>query len=803
MRVIIGDFWYSTVDATSVQITHAATDPVPTATFNIVDNISALNPQPPQEVLILDDTRIPNPAVNRLLNPALNPYNTSWTSHAFTGLAYATAGGGGLQVTLTNASAATDAVLTQITQPGSIFAGQTYMLSATVQGSSTPTNVKAGIEITWLDAGQNTLSSVSFTSAGTVSTSPVRYTINGAAPAGAVFAQASLLIVPTSGTNSGVVTFTQAQLEPEWLAPVITYPTPWCGPSQTNCVQLPLGFWIRQYRKFAGFITHPVAQDYHGNVRTQAVDASGYAVLLGQVFVNDTFSSTSDTAVMTTLANKYLCNGGTLSSSFPLLSTTQVQVGQTVTSLQPNWDDLRTIYDGLAGNSTFYYTIDYYWNLIYAPLGYYSQGITLICDDSSQPDNVLTFSAYEFSAETDFTQPGSTILTIGNGSNVSLVTDPAQIANLGALSGYFLPVGSSWMRKVNDSTLASTTDTTNRGLAELLIYDYPRNLYHLKTQVELIPGQSVQLTSATEGLSASTQLVQQTTATWIGTDETLKDVWEYQSDLGATNRVASHMISRIFRQTQSNSSAPAIAATSLVVFDRLNVLESVGTGTTVSNYAQGVLPDGPMALYPLGEITGLVADDISGNANQGTLQPTGITLGVAGLLTDAADSSATAMTFNGSTGYIALPNVFPTGNNAWSIEAWVSIPANPANLIFVGAFGSIAAKSDAQLYINTTGHAVVDTDTGPTVVSASALALNTPHLLIGAYDGTHAFLSVDGANFVQSAGTGPLTLGSAASFIAGWGGSPPDLFAGTIQYFAIYNYKLSNAQAASHYAAGT
>src|SRR5262249_53365690 len=149
--------------------------------------------------------------------------------------------------------------------------------------------------------------------------------------------------------------------------------------------------------------------DYHGNVRTIQVSASGYAWLAGTIFGNDTFSSKTDLQIITTLLGKYFLSNGTA-----MCTTTNIIAGVTVSSLQLNWDDLRTAFDGLCGLSNYYWTIDYYWNFVYAPPGYLSMPIALICDNSSVPDMVTTFPAYNFKPDYDFTQPGSNILTLGS-----------------------------------------------------------------------------------------------------------------------------------------------------------------------------------------------------------------------------------------------------------------------------------------------------------------------------------------------------------------------------------------------------
>ena len=812
VRLIIGGKPYTTLDGTSVQITRAASDPVPTCALSLQDVSSALNPQPFQEVLLLDDQQTPNPTVNLLLNPTLNPYTTSWVvATPGTGETFSQNPGGGLILTYSNNTEPLNTPFHVVQQLPLITAGQTYCASMTVVSSSL-VGMQFGFQMTWIDGANNVISN-STSAPITPTSTPTRYSYSATAPATALFCIMRFYEEVTNATNSGSMTWTNVQMEPVWI-PAISYPTPFCGPSQTNCQQLPLGQWIRQYRKFAGFVTNVTAHDYHGNVRTLDVNASGYAWLMGTILANDSFSSQTDSAIISSLLNKYLIAPapyfGLYGSTYlPMLTTTNVVTGQTVSNLQSNWDDLRTLFDGLAGLSAFYWTVDAYWNFIYAPPGYITMPISLICDNSSNPDLKTTFPAYTFSAEQDGTQPGSTILVLGSGSNVSEVIDPNQPGSIGAISGYALPTGTSWMRKVNDSTLASTTDCTNRGLAELTVYDYPRNLYHLSTQVELIPGEAIAITSATEGLNKSTQLIQQVQATWLGTDETLKDVWEYQADLGAVNRRAVNILSRIFRQTQRGSSAPAISVTTLAALEKpLNIVESVGTGTAPGNYLQAVQPDGPTALYPFNEIAGgTIADDYSGNANQGSATG-GITEGATGLLTDAADTGNTAFLFNGTNAVVTCPTgVNGNGLTAYSVECWCSLST--------GSLGSQSTIMAASTGTNTVGYQlcwssttsiqwIVGNGSSSAIASftVTATAGVTFHL-VGTYDGANIRLYVNGALKATTPLTGGISSGSNVPAIGALSNST-HFYPGTVQYPAIYSgTTLNSTQVSNHYTAGT
>lgn len=801
MKVIIGNVYQPTLDAATVTVTRAMSDPVPTCTLHLKDNTSTLKIQALQEIIVLDEQVYSNPSFNIVRNPSLNPYNDSnWSGNAQAGETRTQIGGGGLQLAISNGpNGQSPRAIFQFLPANSVVAGQIYTFSCYVSGVAL-SNIQLMMQIQWLQGNQSTVSTSSQTS--TITGGTNRYVITATAPAGATYASINLGYNTTSGINSGTINYTQVQCEIN-LLPTLTYPTPWIGPSQTNCQQLPLGFWIRQYRKFAGFVLYVENGAYHGNARTLQINAVGYAWLMGTIYANDSFSGQADSAIISSLLSKYLTNTNLITGTQNLLSTTNVVTGVTMTTFGSNWDDLRTLFDTLAANAAFYWTVDYYWGFVYAPPSYFAMTIALICDNSATPDLVTTFPAYNFSSATDYTQPGSTILVIGSGSNVAEVIDPSTTANNGIVSGYTLPTGTSWMRKVNDATLQSVADCTNRGMAELLQYDNPRGLYRLTTNVELLAGYSIQVTSATDGLSSTSLLLQKVTATWIGMSETLTDTWEYQAELGATNRAATNILSRLARLANKNTSAPAISTTTLALIENLSAIDTFSTSSATTGYVQTIQADTPLAYYRLDEASGTIADDISGNMRQGTING-GVTLGVAGLLHSGSD---TAMTFNGTSGYISLPTaLIPTGSgHAWSLECWVrmaSLPSGQWNAMV--AMGNRATGAEGILYANNTS-SVFKFDLslfGTDVFSSTTFTNNTTYHVVGTYDGTQARLYVNGS-LTGGPTTVSVSLATTFASIGADGSSPIEFFPGTLDEVAIYNYALSAAQVSNHYTVGT
>lgn len=791
MKIIIGNVYQPNSDGTTVTITRAMSDPVPTCSLSLQDNTSSIYPQAMQELLVLDDQLIPNPTVNMLQNPSLNPVTTSWAAPS--PYTVNQVGGGGAQVTITNVPPGDVSVLQQNSPVGSIVPGQTYVFSVFGQGSGSPTNVGMYLNISWATANGAPVGVAAFRGSNPISTSLTRYTLTAVAPATATSCTVTLGFTTYSSTNSGTITWTQPQFEPLWF-PTLLYPLPWVGPSQTNCQQLPSGLWIRQYRKFAGFVNHVTYDSYKGNVRTVHVDAVGYAWLMSLVICNNSYTNQADSAIFSNLLSTYFPN---------MFTTTNVVTGVTLSSYVSNWDDIRTLLDGLASQIGYYWTVDYYWNTIYAPPGYFSMPISLICDNSSNPDMVTTFPAYDFSAEMDYTQPGSVALVIGSGTNVAEVIDPSTTAQNGIIAGYSFKTGSTFMRKVNDTTLQSVNDCTQRGLAELLQYDYPRAIYHLTTNVELIPGQSIQVTSNTDNLNQDTQLIQQVTATWLGVSETLDDTWEYKADLGAVNRAATHIISRLARKLNSNSSAPAISTTTLAVIEQIGLTDSLP-----SIYAKTILADSPLAYYRLGEPSGITAYDWSGNTSNGTLNnsggnPVGVTLGQPGAI---YNDPSTSMLFNGSTGYITLPTATNgNGQTAISIEMWANLTTTAlgasSNLISSG--NTVGANVGYILFWNgtTTLQCAIGNGTTHTTVSypVAPVAGAWWHI-VATWDGTTIRIFVNGAQVASGAFSGTISASLGPIIAASTGFS--SFFPGYLDEAAIYNYALSAAQVLNHYKTG-
>jgi concanavalin A-like lectin/glucanase superfamily protein len=887
MRLLIGGIPYNergtaALDAGSVRYKGTTADPVPTANVTLVDNTSSITIAPLAELIIIDEKVIANPTQNFLLGPALLSTDTSnWfqtSTIGFTGTV-SFAGAPPVTASVTNAGTVGYILRAQNAQFGLVVPGQTYMLSGYIQIATPMNNAQSILKFGFLDVASNYLgdAAADYRST-TASGGRVRVSMSAVAPANAASIQVAFGIQTTAQpTNSGTALFDTIQLEPMWFPSIISYPSPDCLPTSANCRTLPNETTIRQYRKFGGLVVNAIYGEYQGNKRTIQITANGYAWLTSGCFTATSFVNTNDSAIMTSLLNAAFpprLDGTQLFNT----SAATVITGNQIDILQPNWDDLRSIFNSFAAQAGYFHTADAYWNYLYQPPGYTQMPIALIADNSGNPDNIVTFPIYGFKAEMDITQLGASALVLGGTATTTLLTalavgggpyttlDVAAMtvpvlsggamfissnqgvtltaqANVGdttlhiggfnpsknygvgssistnpyvglmidvantniynqATYGYAAP-GKAFMRKVNDGSLQSVADVTNRGLAELIQYSPARYIYHGMTNVELLTGQGIQVTSNTDGLSATTLLVQQVTAQWLGTNEFLQDVWEYQVDLGATNRAASSIMSHIFRQTTKNSSAPAITNTALMLLEKFSYVD-----VAQYPYVTTVLADAPTAYHRLGESSGTVAYDTSGNNFLAAISASGVTYAVQGAILNDPN---TALTLNGSTGFVdGAAGASPAGFAAITLEAWINL----ANVSF-GTTPRIISCDNTGTTHNGVDFFVQANGAGLTVVIGNGTVATTfsasyqfqagvyYHVAATWSNSTNMLLYVNGTQ-LSGSGSRSGTIGTPAQDMT-IGKNPAtgtNFLPGTVDEVAWYPAQLSATRILKHYTVG-
>src|SRR5947209_5491819 len=170
----------------SIQIQKVLSDPMSKASLTVDDPGSQLSIHTLQDILILDENGLSNPAWNLLLNPSLNNtdghYGQSNTGsgpfQAFPGTGITYTYSNNLPGTFTNAD--------QVIQQLCVVPGVSYMLSVYVQASSPVGLTNAAfITLTFYDAGNNVLTQV-FTTV-TPTTTQTRINAQAVAPDGTAY----------------------------------------------------------------------------------------------------------------------------------------------------------------------------------------------------------------------------------------------------------------------------------------------------------------------------------------------------------------------------------------------------------------------------------------------------------------------------------------------------------------------------------------------------------------------------------------------------------------------------------------
>ena len=239
---------------------------------------------------------------------------------------------------------------------------------------------------------------------------------------------------------------------------------------------------------------------------------------------------------------------------------------------------------------------------------------------------------------------------------------------------------------------------------------------------------------------------------------------------------------------------------------------SVTTTGNPSSYASTVLGDSPSIYYRLGDPTGTLAADSSGNGRNANYQSKPYTLAVGGALVGDSDPAVTILSdccqfgqpVNGSEVQDKLAAGVPTGNSARSIEVWVKT-TNMGTQGLVG-WGITNTHQMFQLRL-VAGNQIqlVSWGDDPTFTSGYTIANGSWHLITVTYDGTTLTAYVDGLSLGTATFSGALaSTFNPSGLVFGhevWGGVGSDQFNGSLDEVAIYGAALSSSQVAAHFSA--
>jgi glucose/arabinose dehydrogenase/PKD repeat protein len=226
--------------------------------------------------------------------------------------------------------------------------------------------------------------------------------------------------------------------------------------------------------------------------------------------------------------------------------------------------------------------------------------------------------------------------------------------------------------------------------------------------------------------------------------------------------------------------------------------QDVRTGGAVSSYASLVAADGAVAYWRFGETGTTVAADSRGT-NTGTYTG-GYTQGTTGALSGDAN---TAVTLNGTTGFVAVPdsNSLDLGNGPLSYEVWAKradqgtyyqllyTKASQGNLFFLN--GKFTLDNDATTIVQESG-TTADTNWHHFVVTRSGSGSGNTRLY------------KDGIDVTTEVNTSvSLSTNSSALAIGRYNPTYGLYFPGSLDEIAVYSSALSPAQVSAHYAAAT
>ena len=221
-------------------------------------------------------------------------------------------------------------------------------------------------------------------------------------------------------------------------------------------------------------------------------------------------------------------------------------------------------------------------------------------------------------------------------------------------------------------------------------------------------------------------------------------------------------------------------------------------------YGAAVSASRPFAYYRLGETSGSVAADGSGNGHPGSIG-SNVALGVPGIVPCC---TGTAMRFSGSHGQPANvvsvpPNAIFDAGSALTMEGVVAFTAAPVPFSVLFGYGTDSVYAPYMIYLTGANRLAAQfglTGGKVSLAAPAAVISGETYHVAATYDGATARLYVDGAQVASEATSGTFTRFDATHgfAIGDDGGLADPLFDGTLQHVALYARALSAAEIGAH-----
>jgi RHS repeat-associated protein len=238
-------------------------------------------------------------------------------------------------------------------------------------------------------------------------------------------------------------------------------------------------------------------------------------------------------------------------------------------------------------------------------------------------------------------------------------------------------------------------------------------------------------------------------------------------------------------------------------------------GTPGLSYAATVGSDSPLIFYRLGDLSGPVAPDSSGNGRLAIYNGSPLGLNQPGAIPGDSNGS---VNFNRSccsnfqeyggddVQFRPASPILPAANTPRSIEVWIQ--TTNTGTMGIAGYGTPNTTQAFELrLVNGNQVVLVGYNDDRTFTAPYTLANGSWHQLIVTYDGTSALLYVDGlpsGSAAQSWSGGLQTVPNNDGFIIGrdfWCGQGCSEFRGNLDEVSLYSFALPAAQVAAHFSA--